>query len=104
MKNQNNFPGLQLKEGIFDNVPHIMINDDGKLGTNRQQPIPQLPQAPLRRPPTPQPYQQPYYPRQPKQPEDLVDKLKKYALIFFVCLILGTAGFMVLKVIFGRFF
>ena len=104
MKNQNNFPGLQLKEGIFDNVPHIMINDQGKLSSNRQQPIPQQPQAPPRRPPTPQPYLQPHQPRQPKQPDDLVDKLKKYTLIILVILVLGTAVIYVLKEIFGRLF
>jgi len=97
----NNYPGLQIKEGMFNSVPHIML-DDGKLRTNKQ---PQAQKPTPYMPPNPQPYQQPaYYPRQPKQPEDLVDRLKKYALIFFVCLVLGTAGLMVVKLILGRFF
>ena len=100
MPNLNRNTGLQIKEGIFDNVPHVMIGDDGKLGVNRQQPIPQPP--PMR-----PPYQQPTYPlqpRQPKQPEDLIDKLKKYALIFFTILILGAVGVMVVQIVLGRFF
>lgn len=99
---QNNVPGLQIKEGMFDNVPHIVL-DDGKLRTNKQI-QPQAPQAPQAPPPRRPVYQQPTYQSQPKQPEDLVDKLKRYALVFFTCLILATAGFYVLKIILGRIF
>lgn len=89
----NNFPGLELREGVFDNVPHVII---GKQNSQ--------PQAPPMRPPN---YpQRVSYPQQnyPKPPEDLVDKLKKWALIFFTILILGAAGYMVVQTILGRFF
>ena len=85
----NNFPGLEIKEGMFDRVPHVIIGKD--------------------KPPAKPPYKQPAYypysqPPQPKQEEDLIDKLKKYTLIILVILILGTAVIYVLKEILGRFF
>jgi len=83
----NNFPGLEIKEGMFDRVPHVIIGKD----------------KPPAKPPT---NQYPFYkqPNQPKQEEDLIDKLEKYTLIILVILILGTAVIYVLKEILGRFF
>jgi len=73
-----------MRENIFQSVPHVIIGN--------------------KKPPQPQgPYPQQSYPYQPKRPDDLVDKLRKYALIVFVILILGTAAIFVLKEIIGRF-
>ena len=63
--------GLEIREGIFDNVPHIIIGKD-------------KPVQPLNYPRQLAPHQQPIYPPE----KDLIDKLKNYALIFFTCLIL----------------
>lgn len=89
MQQQVRHSGLELREGIFDNVPHIIIGKD----------------KPPVKPPLP-PQQAATYPqpRQPQPPKDLIDKLKSYALIFFTCLILGATGFLVAKILIGRFF
>ena len=93
MQQQTRHSGLELREGIFDNVPHIIIGKDK----------PQAQQPPAK---PPLPPQQSTYPQpiRPEPPKDLIDKLRNYALIFFTCLILGSVGYIVLKIILGRFF
>lgn len=94
MQNQNRQSGLEIREGIFDNVPHVII------GKQNSQPIQKAP--PIKPPNNPGNYKQPNY--YPKPQEDLIDKMKRWALIFFTILILCVAGYGVLKVILGRFF
>ena len=95
MQQQNRHSGLEIRENIFENVPHVII---GKNKPQQPYPSPMPPQPPQQ----PRAYQPPPY--QPRRPDDLVDKLKKYALIVFTILILGTASIFILREIFGRFF
>lgn len=97
MPQQNRFPGLELKENLFENVPHVIIGNKKPPQVQQLNPPMRPPQPPQRVPQQPQPIQ-------PKQPESLVDKLKKYTLIVFTILVLGTAVVFVLKEIIGRFF
>lgn len=92
MQQQIRHSGLELREGIFDNVPHVIIGKEK----------PQVPQSPMKPPLLPQ---QSVYPQpSPKPPEDFIDKLKRYVLIFFTVLILGTAGYLVFRILLGRIF